>query len=235
MIESYRFDPLHSSDAEQAIYDQLPHWLTRLGWEQDVSITLTSQHGEHPCILNREAIKALISERLTNARSFLEKWQGSRLVLSPASGVLKELVDEFSGAEVISHTASTERCLSQHAQIVEQVNDLSRMRKLIRPERHASESPGMSGHLSNGRYATHLLCGDLALPLSKPLSVRLTDNGPRMKSAFDKEAAVTVVMRNDSLETLHLTDEVSLPPSPQPGASIWIGEHELKLICVGDG
>jgi len=80
-----------------------------------------------------------------------------------------------------------------------------------------------------------LLCGDLALPLHKPVSVRMTDSGPRMKSEFDEGAAVTVVLRNRALETLHVTDEVSLPSSPQPGESIRIGGHELKLIRVRDG
>lgn len=235
MIESYRFDPLHSSEAEQAIYDQLPHWLSRLEWEQDVSIKLASQHGEHPCILNQKAIKALIVERFTSVRSFLEKWPGSSLMLSPASGLLRVLVDEFSGAEIASQTASTQRCLSRHAQILDQVDDLSRLSELRRPESDASATTDMNGSIDSGGLATHLLCGDLALPLSKPLSIRMTDNGPTMKSEFDEGAAVTVVMRKHSLETLHLTDEVSLPPSPRAGESIRIGGHELKLIRVRDG
>lgn len=230
MIESYRFDPLHSSEAEQTIYDQLPHWLTRLEWEQDFSITLPSRHGEHPCILNRDAIRKLIGERFASVRSFIEKWPGCRLMLSPASALLRELVDEFSGAEVAGQTASTQRCLSRHAWILEQIDDLRRLRKLALPESRVSTGENRSAD----RLATHLLCGDLALPLNRPVSVWMAENGPRMKSEFDDSAAVTVVIRKHALETLRLTDDALVPLSPQPGESIRIGGHELKLIRVVD-
>jgi hypothetical protein len=227
MIESYRFDPLHTSETEQAIFDQIPHWLTRLRWESDVSIKLVSPHGEHPCILNRDAIKALMGDRLASVRSFLEKWQDCNLLLSHASGLLTGLADEFSDGEVISQTAGTQRCLSRHEEILGQVDDLYRVRELDRLE------SSMSGPSVNGEVlATHLLNGDLALPLSKPVSVRMTENGPRISSEFDDGAALTVVLRNHSLETLQIDADVSLPSTCRPGESIRIGEHELKLIRV---
>jgi hypothetical protein len=229
LIESYRFDPLHSSEAEQAIFDQIPHWLTRLRWERDVSTKLVSEHGEHPCILNRDAIKALIGERLASVRSFLEKWQGCSLLLSHASSLLTGLVDEFSEAEVISQTAGTQRSLSRHAEILDQIDDLYRVRALNRLESCVAAS------VVNGeQLATHLLYGDLALPLSNPVSIRIAENGPRISSEFDAGAALTVVMRNRSLETLHLDADVSLPQTCRPGESIRIGGHELKLIRVRD-
>jgi len=228
MIESYRFDPLHSSEAEQTIYDQMPHWLTRLAWEQDFSITLPSAHGEHPCSLNRDKVTALIAERFASVRSFMKKWPGCRLILSPPSGVLRELVDEFSGAEVTGQTASCQRCLALHERILEQAGDLRRLRELRLPQGRASSR----GQINGDRLATHLLCGDLALPLNRPVSVRLTDNGLQMKSEFDESAALTVVLRERSLETLRRTEDVSMPLSPQPGESIRVGGHELKLIRV---
>ena len=227
LIESYRFDPLHSSEAEQAIFDQIPHWLTRLRWERDVSTRLLSEHGEHPVILNRNAVKALVGERLASVRSFLEKWQDCSLMLSNASGVLTGLADEFAAAEVISQTAGTQRCLTRQTEILDQVDDLYRVRTL---RRLASDTPvhGVNGE----RLATHLLHGDLALPLSKPVSIRLEEDGPRLSSEFDEAAALTVVMHNRSLETLHLDAEVELPQTCRPGESIRIEGHELKLIRV---
>ena len=229
LIESYRFDPLHSSEAEQAIFDQIPHWLTRLRCEQDVSTRLVSPLGEHACILNRDAIKALMGDRLASVRSFLEKWQGCNLVLSHASGLLTGLVDEFSEAEVLSQTAGAQRCLSRHEEILDQVDDLYRVRELRRLEPCAAAA-GVNGE----PLATHLLHGDLALPLSKPVSIRIAENGPRISSEFDTGAALTVVMRNRSLETLQLDADVSLPQTCKPGESIRIGGHELKLIRVRD-
>ena len=227
LIESYRFDPLHSSEAEQAIFDQIPHWLTRLRWEQDVSTKLRSEHGEHPVILNRDAVKALIADRLASVRSFREKWQGCSLMLSSASGLMAGLVDEFAEAEVISQAAGTQRCLGRQTEILDQVDDLYRVRTL---RRHAFDRPVRD--VNGERLATHLLHGDLALPLNKPVSIRLEADGPRLSSEIDEAAALTVVMHNRLLETLQLDADVSLPQTCRPGETIRIGEHELKLIRV---
>jgi hypothetical protein len=230
LIDSYRFDPLHSSATEQAIFDEIPHWLTRLRWERDVSIKLASEMGEHPCILLRDAVRARIGERLASARSFLDKWQGCNVLLSHASSLLTGLADEFEAAEVIDQTTTTQRCLSRHADILEQVDDLYRLRSLDRP----GSSPAPTGEMNGDRLATHLLCGDLALPLSKPVSIRMAEDGPWMSNELDKGAALTVVLRNRVLETLHLGADVSLPQSCRAGESIRIGGHELKLIRVGN-
>lgn len=231
LIESYRFDPLHSSETEQAIFDQIPHWLTRLRWEATVSTKLTSPQGEHSCILSRDAIRAQVGERLATTGPFLDKWRGCSVVLSHASGLLTGLVDEFAGAEVSGQTAATQRCLARHEEILDQVDDLYRIRALDRIEPGAAAAaPGVNGdHL-----ATHLLCGDLALPLTTPVSVRMADNGPRLTREIDDGAALTVVLRNRTLETLRSDADVTLPPTCHPGETIRVGEHELLLIRVGN-
>jgi hypothetical protein len=230
LIESYRFDPLHSSETEQAIFDQIPHWLTRLRWEKTFSVQLETQNGEHPCILDRDVIRERISERLSGVRSFIEKWRGADLLLSHASGLLPGLIDEFSAAPVQDQTEATQRCLSHHSGILGQIDELHRVRELNRIQ---SESALSAGPAVNGeRLATHLLCGNQALPLSRPLSIRVAESGPQLQNEFDDEAALTIVMRDDSLEALHLAEEVELPQSCRPGELIRIGEHELKLIRV---
>lgn len=230
LIESYRFDPLHSSATEQAIFDQIPHWLTRLRWESNVSVRLTSDIGEHPCLLHRDAIRARLGDRLASMRSYLDKWRDSRLLLAHASSLLTGLADEFEAAEVLDQTAAAQRCLSRHAEILEQVDGLYRVRTLLRTAPEAPTDAAVNGD----RLATHLLCGDLALPLNRPVSVRMTADGPRLSRALHDGAELTVVMRNRGLETLHRGADVSLPEHCCPGASIRIGGHELKLIRVGD-
>jgi hypothetical protein len=232
MIESYRFDPLHSSTMEQAIFDQIPQWLTRLRWEPDLSVRLASDHGEHPCILRRDAIRALVGERLASVRAFLEKWRGCSLLLSHVSGLLTGLVDEFADAEIAGQTAGTQRCLLQRAEILDQVDDLYRVRALFRIEPDASSV--RTSQVNGERLATHLLCDDRALPLNRPVSIRIGENGPQISSELDDSAALTIVMRNRCLETLHLATDVSLPQTCRPGDSIRIGGHELRLIRVRD-
>jgi hypothetical protein len=229
LIENYRFDPLHSSATEQAIFDQLPHWLQRLRWENDVSIKLATEQGEHPCILTRSAIRALMGERLERVRSFLDKWQGCDLALSNASGLLTGLADEFAEAAIVNQTAGIQRCLSRHEEIREQTDGLYRLREL------RSSRPGTTGPATNGEpLATHVLCGDLALPLSKPVSIRVGEQGLSVSNALDESATLTVVLRNRSLEALQGAADDGLPPSCRPGESIRVGGHELRLIRVGN-
>jgi hypothetical protein len=229
MIESYRFDPLHSSATEQAIFDQIPHWLTRLRWETNVSTLLNSDHGEHACVLHREAIRKLARQRLAGVRSFMEKWPDCRVRLSQASSMLTGLAAEFADAEVVEQTAATQRCLAHQEEILAQIEGLYRVQALSRTTEFTA-TEAVNGDL----LATHLLCGDLALPLNRPVSVRLAETGPLLRGDLDAGAALTVVLRNRMLETLQRAAEVELPPTCRPGESIRVGGHELKLIRVGD-
>jgi hypothetical protein len=229
LVESYRFDPLHSSEAEQAIYDQIPHWLTALRWETDVSTRLESPQGEYACILDRAAIRELIADRLGSVRAFLDKWRNCSLLLSHATSLLTGLVDEFAPADVMDRTAGTQHCLAHHADFPDPAGGLSRLRSLSR------SAPPVPVPGANGEpLATHLLWGDQAFSLDRPVSVRLEDQGPRIGRDSDSDAVLTVVMRNRSLEALQAGDGVALPPSCRPGESITVGAYEMKLIRVGE-
>jgi len=226
LIEHYRFDPLHSSRTEQAIYDQIPHWLTGLCWETEVSVKLASDHGEHACNLQRDEVRSLISERFGNARTFLQRWRGCPLLLSHTCGLLTGLVAEFADAELLHQTAGTQNALSRHEAYSDQAGSLIRLREL--PRRQAA--PALPA--DNGVFASHLLCGNQALPLVRPVSVRIVDGKPRIRSGIDPQAVLTVVLRKGVLDPLKTGADVTLPPSGRPGQSIRIGEHELRLIRV---
>jgi hypothetical protein len=226
LIEHYRFDPLHTSATEQAIYDQIPHWLTSLCWETEVAVKLASDHGEHPCILERDAVRSLIGERFSNARYFLEKWADCPLLLSHTCGPLTGLVAEFSGAALLDQTAATQKALSRHETESGQVGGLSRLRELARRNAQPARRE------MNGMLASHLLCGDQALPLGQPVSIRIDSGSPQIRSGMDPQAALTVVLRNGVLEQLQAAADITLPSTGNAGETIRVGEHEVRLIRV---
>jgi hypothetical protein len=229
MIESYRFDPLHSSETEQAIFDQIPHWLTRLRFDPDVSTRLVSEGNEYACIVNREAARRLVGQRFESVRTLLDKWSSCRLLLSHASGLLTGLVDGLADAEIAGQTAAVQNVLSRQAEILDQVDGLYRVQSLARPGEAPAEEP-----INGEALATHLLCGNTALPLNRPVSIRL-DNGSAVASnELVDGAALTVVLRNRSLELLRPAGDARLPPRCLPGESIRIGDHEFRLIRVRD-
>jgi hypothetical protein len=53
-----------------------------------------------------------------------------------------------------------------------------------------------------------------------------------MSRGWDEDAALSVVIRDRSLETLQRSADVSLPQGCYPGESIRIGSYELRLIRV---
>ena len=228
LIESYRFDPLHSSATEQGIFDHIPHWLGRLRWEEDVPIKLQSDKGELPCSLRRDAVVRLVSERLSSLRPFLKEWQDCTPVLAFNSGLLAGLMNEFADARVARRSAATRRVIARHDEIVGSSAELRRLRQVAH-----SGAGDILGGIDGEPLATHLLWGELAMPLDRPLSIRLTQEGPAMYNRLDEGAALTLVLRNRALETLHGAADTALPQC-RPGDSIRVGGHELKLIRVHD-
>ena len=231
LVDSVRYDPLHTAKGEQAIFDQLPDWLTRLRWENEVSAVMHSDKGEHPFILRREKVSHLLGERLVNLRSFIAKHPDCELLLSHASGLLAGLSDDFANVDVMGQSASLDQVFAIQADMIGQADGLYRARSLS----HDRVSQQHNDHQSP--LATHVLFGDQALPLNKPVSIHFGEQGIQLVSSFDKSAALTVVLRNRSLETVHVSSQVdtSVPGKCEPGDTIIVGGHQLRLIEVHHG
>lgn len=231
LIDSRRYDPLHASESEQRIYDELPGWLARLCWQEEVSAVLESEHGDMPFILRNDAVRALLAERLVSVRAFLERHRGSQLLLSHASALLAGLSDEFADAEVAPQTVATEQALAHWPQLEGSLEGgLYRLREI--PRLAAASTPVDEA----GPLATHVLHGDQALPLSRPVSIRVVNGSLRMATELDNEATLTVVLRNRRLEALRQAPDAAaeLPGECRPGAHIRVAGHELRLIEVRD-
>jgi hypothetical protein len=231
LIKNYRHDPLHNSDSEQAIYDQLPDWLMRLRFEDKVSATLHSSQGELPFILRREDVRNLLEKRLSGLHSVISRHPGCQLVLSHVSNQLSGLSEEISNADIAEQSTGAGNVLSHHSLILDQIKSQYRLRSLNRRE----AEPGDMN--TTGRLATHVLYRDRALPLHKPVSIRISDQDIELSNKLDNEAELIVVLRNRSLEAVQSVPgiDTSLPPTCQPGEVIIVDGHQLTLIEVRDG
>lgn len=58
-IKNYRFDPLHTSEGEQAIYNLLPDWIMRFGNASEYSLTLPSPRGDISLVVRKRDIETL--------------------------------------------------------------------------------------------------------------------------------------------------------------------------------
>ena len=231
LIDSARYDPLHTSKSEQFIFDHIPDWLTHLRWEGEVSALLETEQGELPFILRNDDLRRLVDERLINTRAFIQRHPGCELVLSQSSALLAGLADDLSVATEASQGQGIDYVLTHHPLILEQINGVYRVQSLQRGE--SSPAP-VTGHQ---RLASHLLHGGSAFPLRKPVSIRVTADGLTLSNSLDKEADLALVLRNGVLETLQVASglEIVMPANCEPGASLSVGGHRLGLIEVQDG
>lgn len=231
LIDSARFDPLHSSDTEQYIFDRMPEWLTRLRWDGELSASLDTAKGQLPFILRNDRIRTLLGERLASVAGFIERHKDIPLVLSYETSVLAPYSDLFKQARIASKSDAVNFVQSNLQAIHEQVDELYRVRSLVLDTTSAVQAP------VNGRPATHLLHGDRAVPLDRPVSIRLTGEGLQVTTAIERDASLTIVARDGQIEEVARDSAVDseLPAHCVPGESVRVGGHALRLIEVRDG
>jgi hypothetical protein len=230
LIESTRYDPLHTSSTEQDIFNRIPAWLTRLRWENEIPATLNTAQGELAFVLRRKLVRELINERLLNLHAFIDRHRSCELHLSHASAVLTGLSDALENAEVAGQTVGMDNGFSFHIRLSEEAGNVYRICSLEQTAGPSSEA------VTGSRFATHLLFEDHALPLHKPVSIHIGDEGVELANRLDDTAALTLVLRKRSLETVHKATgvDVILPDACRPGDTVVVAGHVFRLIEVQD-
>jgi hypothetical protein len=60
-VECSRFDPLHDSATEQALFDQLPDWLARLARDAEVRVELAARSGTFGAVIQSADFRARVA------------------------------------------------------------------------------------------------------------------------------------------------------------------------------
>ena len=228
LIADYRYDPLHTSEGEQMIYDQLPNWLMQLSWEDEVSINLPTAQGGLNFILRKHQIAALFEQRLGSLNGLIKKYSQASLCFSHSASLIPALLPQFSQAQISEQNAGIENCFRLQAQL--SGRQLQRISRVQIPEQ-ATAVPAKAPH-----HATHLLHQDRAYPLDHPISIHIKEDQLSLVSAIDNRAACVLVLENHQLKALHQQSEleVQLPEACQPGKTFKIADHSLRLIEVSN-
>jgi hypothetical protein len=232
MIEDYRYDPMHNSDGEQTIYDQLPNWLMQLGWEDEIAISLPSSQGDLKLNLPKAVIAELFGQRLNHLNAALQKHSTANLCFAHSASLIPALISEYASADVASQAIATDNCLD--LQELRKGDELHRIISLAKGTSRGS-SPKQKSHKKQGEV-THLLYRDQAYPLHQPLSMHIGDGELLLANNLDSKAAFVLVVENQSLRVLHhdVGLDIQLPRDCRPGQSLKIADHELRLIEVSN-
>ena len=234
LVTEYRYDPLHNSEGEQTIYDQIPTWLSTLTVKPEVTISISSPKGELPLVLRKHKIEELIEGRLAKLTEILESTEKNDVVFTHSGAIIGRLVSRFATARLLSADQGCRNCFSVQQEIALESEQLHRIRSLktgLLSDKITINQTHQSG------YATHLLYNNQAWPLATAISIYLKNDQLSFKSGADKDATLALMITDSELGVLYQQPgyEVLLPRSSQPGGSIVIAGHKVKLIEVTNG
>lgn len=234
LVSEYRYDPLHNSEGEQTIYDQIPTWLSTLTVKPEVTISISSPKGELPLVLRKHKIEELIEGRLAKLTEILESTEKHDVVFTHSGAIIGRLVSRFATARLLSADQGCRNCFSVQQEIALESEQLHRIRSLktgLLSDKITINQTHQSG------YATHLLYNNQAWPLATAISIYLKNDQLSFKSGADKDATLALMITDSELGVLYQQpgNEVLLPRSSQPGGSIVIAGHKVKLIEVNNG
>ena len=230
LIDDYRHDPLHTSEGEQAIYDNLPNWLLQLHWQTEISVSLPSPRGDLPLVLRKEDIREIIEQRLASLDTIIAKHPSAQVNFAHSASVLPALLPRFSGAQIISHSAVAQNCLATYPQIIASSRTLHRITRLKTVSGTTKKST------PKHRRATHLLYQNYAWPLNKPLSVMLKNDKLVLTNSVNNKADIVIVVKNGDLQVIHRSTVIKghIPNQCEPGQTLIIAGHSLTLIEVSN-
>ena len=231
LITDHRYEPLHSSEGEQTIYDQIPTWLSTLAIKPEITINISSPKGELPLVLGKNEIAELIEGRLSKLTDILKTSGRTEVHFTQSGALISQLVSRFATAQLLSATQGSQNCFLAREQISLESEQLHRIRSL----KTGLLSDNIKvNHTQKEPCASHLLYENHAWSLATALSIYLKNDQLSIKAGSDENAALVVVIKDSDLCMLHQQPgiEVTLPRDCQPGSAIVIAGHPVNLIEV---
>ncbi|MDG1819298.1 MAG: hypothetical protein P8H31_05645 [Porticoccaceae bacterium] len=233
-IKTHRFDPLHTSEGEQAIYDQLPSLVARFGGISECDLSLSSPRGDLPMLLRKSEIEALLEPRLQSLTRLISNSAAADITLSHNTKLIPALHSGFSHARQLNETQAVDNCLRSYDSLLKHSENLHRITSF---EQKVTYSGRRKTDIAPPKPATHLLYQGRAWPLNEPLSIGIDGKRLNITQLVDSSAALVVSINNHSLNILYRDNQISieLPESAAPGGKIFIGDFRLQLIEVCNG
>lgn len=233
-IKNHRFDPLHTSEGEQAIYDQLPNLGARFGGISECELILSSPRGDLPILLRKSELEALLEPRLQSLTRLISKKSAADITLSHNTKLISALHSGFSRARQLNETQAVDNCLRGYDSLLKHSENLHRITAI---EQTVSYTGRRKTDIAPPKPATHLLYQGRAWPLNEPVSIGIDGKRLNITQLVDSRATLVISINNHSLNILHRDNQTSieLPDSAAPGGKIFIGDFRLQLIEVCNG
>ena len=233
-IKNHRFDPLHTSEGEQAIYDQLPDITRRFAGLSECDLSIASPRGDLQILLRKKDIERLLASRLESLSRLINKTAAADITFSHNTKLISAVHSGFSVARELNETQGVDNCLNYHQSLMEKSENLHRITSI---QEHLINSGRRSTDTAPPAPATHLLYQGRAWPLNEPLSIAMDGKRLNITQLVDKSASLVISINKQGLNIIHRDSAtpIELPETAQPGGKIFIGDYQLLLIEVCNG
>ena len=234
-IKDYRYDPLHSSSGEQAIYDQMTAWLSDLVSHGEVVVTLNTPSGDLSLTLHKEDITNLLQYRLSHLNRVLSAQPEVRAAFTDSAKLNSLLTPDYGHSDTINRIDVAVSCLDIVERIFPDNAEPTRVSSLQIGAATAPQKVPSSD--SRRSIATHILHDGQAWSLAKSLSITVSEGQLQLGMGINKKASVCLTFSNNSLQILHQQDncKVILPEKCSSDETLIVGGYTLKLIEVING
>ena len=229
LIDQFRYDPLHTAQGEQQLYDLIPQWVDQLQHSEALTLDLLTSRGNYQLVLERAALGTLLQPLM---RPLLEPLQqqvdSEQTVLCTSAALLPWLAMAAPAlakrVQVAADATST--ALAMREQLIALSQPLVRIKALPLDPARASKSKAP-------RRATHLLVSGQAAPLQRPIHLNLSDG---VTISSPSSAQLTLTPSGAALTISHNSGHanVTLPEQWIPGSSLLVDGIALPLIEVLD-
>jgi hypothetical protein len=228
LIKIYRYDPLHTSEGAQEIYNQIPEWFAKFRLVDSISIVLKSPQGELTLKLQKKDIEKLLNQRLGNLKSAINKHSNVELLFSYGAILIPTIIKEYAEANVLSPSCIVKNCLDLGRNLTS-----SELYRVTSSPKTISKSKEKNKKKS---YVTHILYDGYAYPASKKLGITIAGAELHITNAHNCDSDFVVVVKNQKLQVLKQNEtlDIKIPEKCHPGESIYLGENRLLLIEVGN-
>lgn len=232
-IHQYRYDPLHTAEGEQQLYNQLPQWLDSLNNEPQVAVSLHSAKGEFTLNLMRDQLLSAAESPLNQLQKAIaeQRSNGEQLYISHRAALIPGLQHRLNTHQVLAENAVLQGCLNYRQQICSNSDSLHYIDTLhcidTLAVAAAATPPQQSGHHTP---ATHVLVGHRALAIGEQLALRISHQ--EVTPCHPEQADLVLLSNGANITLQDKPAGVKAPAHLQAGAVIELQQHRLQLITV---
>ena len=260
-IQQYRYDPLHTAQGEQQLYDSLPSWLEKINDHQELAVSLDSPQGSYRLNLNRNALLASNQGKLEQLQQKLDSLLGQNdtLIASHRTNLLPGLATQLGTVNTLPANAAVLGCLENIDSIKGSEENIHFVTQI--PNQKSSSSPKIEEHqsapvisvpeikesdskikpetqpevkpIADRREPTHVLYQHRAQAIGDVLFLQQKEEGLHFSQQQTSDTSLFRENGQVYLRSEQINISAQNPATPlQVGETINIGSHLLQLIEV---